>query len=160
MRKIIFLDIDGVLNSHDWWKRREKLPPSASRDEFMNEQLDPLAIQLFQALLADVDAEVVLSSVWRLHKEDRDMIKKRVVDFIDVTPDSDCRIRGCEIRSWTEKNVTYDERKELKYAIIDDDSDMLLWQKDSFFQTSFKTGLTPEICDKIRVHFGVEKMYS
>ena len=39
------------------------------------------------------------------------------------------------------------------YAIIDDDSDMLLWQKDNFFQTDSYSGLTPTTCYKIKNFF-------
>lgn len=155
MRKIIFLDIDGVVNSHDWYERREKLPPTSSREAFKKNEFDPAAVQLLQALLVDTEADVVLSSTWRLYEEDHQVIRDCVCDFIDVTGESECRMRGCEIREWINKNIPYKERDELQYAIIDDDSDMLLWQKDNFFQTSFMHGLTQEICDKIRKHFGV-----
>ena len=36
--------------------------------------------------------------------------------------------------------------------ILDDDSDMLIWQQDSFFKTDWKIGLTEEISDKIIEH--------
>jgi hypothetical protein len=152
MRKIIFLDIDGVLNSHDWFERKPKLPPDSPRRDFIIEMLDPKAVQLFHLILVETNAEVVLSSTWRLHDEDREIIKEKVVDFIDVTPVSDSRIRGAEIYMWVDKNLTPEERKEMRYAILDDDSDMLLWQKDHFFQTSFMHGLTKEIADKVIYH--------
>ena len=40
-----------------------------------------------------------------------------------------------------------------RYAIIDDDNDMMYHQAKLFFQTSYKTGLTQEICDKITRYF-------
>lgn len=150
---IIFLDIDGVLNSHDWFERRGKLSPDATRDEFYAHDFDPEAVARFRMLAMDTNAEIVLSSTWRLHEDNRDAVRKYVMEFRDITPECDSRIRGAEIYMWIQKNIPYDERKNLKYAIIDDDSDMLLWQKDDFFQTSFKTGLTDEVCDKIRKHF-------
>jgi hypothetical protein len=40
-----------------------------------------------------------------------------------------------------------------KYAIIDDDSDMLLNQRFNFFQTDNYSGLTPNTCYKIKRFF-------
>lgn len=154
MRKIIFLDIDGVLNSHAWYSRRKKLSPDSTRDEFKKNEFDPYSVKLLRELIADTGAEVVLSSVWRLHEYSQSDVKKYATDFIDVTPDCDSRIRGAEIMMWIRANVPrYYEDGVLQYAIIDDDSDMLLWQKDSFFRTDIESGLTDEICDKIREHF-------
>lgn len=81
------------------------------------------------------------------------------VKLHDITGWSDSRIRGVEIYEWLNKNVPWDIRKknEHKYAILDDDSDMLLWQKDHFFQTSFKTGITEEIVEKVIEHLGREE---
>ena len=39
------------------------------------------------------------------------------------------------------------------YVIIDDDSDMLLWQANHFFQTDSYSGLTPNICYRIKRYF-------
>lgn len=154
MRKIIFLDVDGVLNSHDWWDRRKKLAPEHSRADFIENEFDPVAVERLRTLVADTGVEVVLSSVWRLGEDSQADVKKHAVDFIDVTPQCDSGIRGAEILMWIRKNVPkYYDEGTLKYAIIDDDSDMLLWQKDSFFRTDYNIGLTDEICDKIRQHF-------
>lgn len=63
--------------------------------------------------------------------------------------------RGCEVRQWLwdntwkdmPKGMTYMEdvawKKEhpIYYAIIDDDGDFLLWQKDHFIQTNGQHGL-------------------
>ena len=56
-------------------------------------------------------------------------------------------IRGDEIQEWL------DEHPEVeKYAIIDDDDDMLPEQEENFFQTDFQTGLTDEIAKKVIKH--------
>lgn len=154
MRKILFLDIDGVLNSHDWWERRVKLPPTATREEFHKNEFDPIAVERLKRVIAETGVEVVLSSVWRLHEDSQAEVKKYAVDFIDVTPECDSRIRGAEIHMWIQKNVKgYYNEGVLKYAIIDDDGDMLLWQKDNFFQTKTEHGLTDEIADALIQHF-------
>ncbi len=53
-------------------------------------------------------------------------------------------------------NAVRINRDQLRYAILDDESDMLLWQKDHFFQTSFENGgLTEEIAKKVTEHLNV-----
>lgn len=168
--KLIFLDIDGVLNSHDWWDRRPKLSPDRTRKDFVENQLDPEAIARFKKLLKDTGAKVVLSSTWRRFKEDRELIREKVVDFIDVTPHFPeysgvkSKQRGREIIQWLLDNpypkcdspiacpypcrAMCQGHEVEKYVIIDDDGDFFGWQP--LFNTSFEKGLTDEICDKIR----------
>lgn len=152
MRKIIFLDIDGVVNSHDWWHRRGKLDEGHSYDDFQKHEFDPAAVARLKKLIEETDAEVVLSSVWRLGEKNQEAVRKYAVDFIGVTGQCTSRIRGAEIHMWIQDNIPHTERDQLRYAIIDDDSDMLLWQKDNFFQTKTEMGLTDEICYKIKEH--------
>ena len=149
--RIIFLDIDGVLNSHEWFEKREKI--ELTEENYMAQDIDPAALQRFQTLLADTGASVVLSSSWRKLPERVEYLKKHVCDIIAITPSCTSGIRGAEIDMWMNKHLTSEEKENSKYAIIDDDSDMLIWQKDKFFQTSFLTGLTDEICEKVRNHF-------
>ena len=66
--------------------------------------------------------------------------------------------RGIEISKWLRDNVkpeTYgcNYCDFHRYAIIDDDSDMLLNQRFNFFQTDNYSGLTPNTCYKIKSFF-------
>lgn len=150
MRKILFLDIDGVVNSHDWWDRRPKLNAQNSREEFVKNQFDPIAVDRVRRIIKETKCEVVLSSVWRLHKDSRDEVKRYCCEFNDYTGECDCRIRGAEIYVWIRENVPrYYEDGVLRFAILDDDSDMLMWQKDQFFRTDTENGLTDEIADAV-----------
>lgn len=149
MRKIIFLDIDGVLNS------KETLGRSVRGQGV--EGIDPYLTIILDRIVQATGAEVVLSSTWRHGEKSRKEIFDKVVKFIDITPVCCTRIRGAEIHSWLSNNVkgfnsTY--KGDFKIAILDDDSDMLMWQKDHFFQTSFEEGLTPEIAEKVIEHLG------
>ena len=55
--------------------------------------------------------------------------------------------RGHEIQLWL------DEHPEVRrYAILDDDDDMLEHQTPNFFQASCETGLTEELADRIVAH--------
>jgi hypothetical protein len=80
---------------------------------------------------------------------------RRFAPFIDKTPSCCSGIRGCEIYKWIIDHIDYDirdDKSKFRYAIIDDEGDMLLWQKDDFFQTSFETGITPEVVDRVIKH--------
>ncbi len=145
MRKILFLDIDGVVNN-------EKTVHKYSYRS--HHGIDPELAFLVGKIQLDTDCEVVLSSSWRGHEDNHAIIKKQVVDFIDITPRCCTGIRGVEIYKWIQDNVPAADRmaKNFRYAILDDDSDMHLWQKDDFFKTSWKTGITPEIAQAVTKH--------
>jgi hypothetical protein len=136
VRKILFLDIDGVLNKKDNFNpnRKDSLWPIDSYCAFLAGK-----IQL------DTECEIVLSSSWRWHP---DGIKeaKKIVDIIDITPKINAS-RGEEIGAWLEEHPDVE-----RYAILDDDSDMLLLHIPNFFQTTFETGLTEEIAKAVTKH--------
>lgn len=147
MRKIIFLDIDGVLNTQATLR--------SSHNGIIG--IDPYRVLLLDRIIQATGAEVVLSSSWR-HGHFEELQKSLVVPLIGKTGRCCSGIRGVEIHNWLTENVkgfSSDGYKkgEHKVAILDDDSDMLLWQKDHFFQTSFMgEGLTEEICAKVIEH--------
>jgi hypothetical protein len=150
MRKILFLDIDGVVNNKDTFHKY----PNA------HYPLDQYCAFLVGKIQLETGCEVVLSSSWRHHEESVEQIKQRVVPLIDITGSCSCRIRGCEIHNWLQKNLegfnsTY--KGDYRIAILDDDSDMLLWQKDHFFKTSFESGgLTDEIATEVITHLNAK----
>lgn len=146
MRKILFLDIDGVVNSEETFKK------NTQRD---HHGIDPYLAFLVGKIQLDTGCEVVLSSSWRGSEENHKIIKQQVVDFIDITPRCCTGVRGAEIHQWLSRNLkgfssTYDG--DFRIAILDDDSDMLLWQQPHFFQTSWKVGITEEIAAKVTAH--------
>ena len=57
-RPIVFLDIDGVLNSYSWWARRTTM-------EFPYREFDPVCVSRLSGLVERVDADIVISSPWR-----------------------------------------------------------------------------------------------
>jgi len=148
MKKIIFLDIDGVLNC-------EESMHKIIRGQKMT-MIDPYRTLLLDRIIQATGAEVVLSSSWRHSDENFKDINEKVVKLLDRTGSCCSGIRGAEIYSWIKKNISWEERKDnnFRYVILDDDSDMLLWQKDHFFQTTFKGdgGLTEEIAQKVIEH--------
>lgn len=149
--KILFLDIDGVVNHKDTFRKGDHFP------------IDQYCAFLVGKIQLDTGCVVVLSSSWRHLPDAVEEVRKRVVDILDVTDSCCSGIRGVEIHKWLTKHVpgfsSDGYRKgEHQVAILDDDSDMLLWQKDHFFQTSFVNGgLTKEIAERVTEHLNKKK---
>ena len=177
LENIIFLDIDGVFNCQlhyetDQFLNYRKNLKSHPKDkaisireddmewmEYYCSQISEERVKWFNHLCESTNSKVVISSTWRFGKSISFLQKifdkcGGTFEIIDKTPNSDCRVRGVEIRKWLEENTKkyfdvnyYDFHR---YVIIDDDSDMLLDQGPHFFQTDSYSGLTPITCDKAR----------
>ena len=160
--KIIFLDIDGVLNSEKWHKERfdKKLYPNLENYPLC--EFDPLTIEQLNLLTDKTNAKIVISSTWRMGRT-IDELKKLFEEvgikgeIIGVTPhltfsDGHGVDRGNEIKRWIDLNcirwwdkMLSQKEKDItleSYVILDDDPDMLLEQKDNFVRTSWRDGLT------------------
>ena len=159
-KKIVFIDIDGVVNSENWYNKTK----GRSGD------FDPDSIALLNQLKS-LDAEVVISSSWG---EDGVIQLKNVgleLPIIGCTEHFyvDWMCRGNEIEKWLNTNFGgmgtkygYDEiygmpyyRKhfheedvDYEYVIFDDASDMLLGQADNFIRVNPATGVTQADIDK------------
>jgi hypothetical protein len=145
-RPILFLDIDGVLNSHEFCRR---VPQRGIIG------IDPLAVAHLQRIVDETNCSLVLSSTWRkLHmmSEMRDKLAtagmKRPVPLVDKTPDlgdDTSRGRGLEVNAWLNRTGFRG-----RYVCLDDDHDFLPGQP--LVRTHFEFGLTSEIADQcIRV---------
>jgi histidinol phosphatase-like enzyme len=151
--KIIFLDIDGVLNSSDYVNSLPYLMETKdmSDAEIMliahHTHLDPLAIKVLNDLVKRSGAEVVLSSTWRAKysvDEMNKMLKDRGAEFTisAATPilfgKLSSRIpRGKEIAHYLKMLETQPD----SFVIIDDHDDMI-HLKPKLVKTSMKHGLT------------------
>jgi hypothetical protein len=139
MAKIIFLDVDGVLNCKKTWSGPHK-DGMATLCPDMCDRLGDIVKQ--------TKAIVVLSSSWRLMKDSNQYRKlvswlaKRDISIHSHTKWLSSKDRGHEIAAWLEDHEHEFPRKEVTFVILDDDSDMLYWQRSSFVHTSFKDGLT------------------
>jgi len=136
--KIIFLDIDGVLNS----KR-------TSNPRGFPYIVDPKLLGRYIRLVAATGAETVLLSTWRHDPAGRWAARYYGVPFMDVIPDLPDSSRGDEIRTWLEKHPEVS-----RYAILDDDDDQL--DDLPVFQPSAGTGLTQEIADWLAAYLNGE----
>ena len=126
--KVIFLDIDGVLNCH-----RTAFGLGGIPHEFTPEgvaQLDAVAIGLIRSIAATAGAGLVLSSTWRLHHTAEEAAQGLGLPIFDCTPRF-AGIRGDEIQDWLNRHPEVTD-----YAIVDDDRDMLPEQMHRLVHTS------------------------
>lgn len=142
--KVIFLDFDGVittLQSH-WY-------------------LCPSKMNLVKEIIEATDAKIVISSSWRRHTLEKTIEHITninnpfvgnnpfsLVDYVvGITPcmyafkernsDKHYKVfRGEEIRGYLDENEDI-----TNYVILDDDTDMLLCQKDHFVHTNAIKGI-------------------
>lgn len=135
--KVIFLDIDGVLNVI-----------SQGHDKF-GSIFHQHFVDNLKRLVDETGAKIVISSTWRFSGLSvmQEMWKERSLpgEVIDITPDCaqlvedenneflyyDQAERGHEIKQWLDchSDVT-------NYVILDDDNDMLQSQRGNFVRTS------------------------
>ena len=145
--KIIFLDIDGVLNTRNTLKRDSKM-------EYPHCFFAKELVSNLNKITDKTGAKIVLSSSWRIGKtveQLQDLFEQVGItgELIDKTPklrfeNSSCTVpRGDEIRHWVQHNKGILGTNILNwkdYVIIDDESDMLYWQRKNFFQTDQSGG--------------------
>ena len=153
--KVIFLDVDGVLNSEQFYRKRGH-PDYRFEDEppYPVCEFDPKAVDLLNQLIKDTESKLVISSTWRIGRTLEELQKLCDVtgivgEVIGRTGSLNSKeerqscgkfVRGTEIKNWLDESKKPIE----KYIIIDDDNDMLPEQQENFIKTSFWTGLTIE----------------
>ena len=143
--KILFLDIDGVLNSVTYSKkvvRRSLLADPTS--------LDPAAGKMLgDWLKQNLDVGVVISSTWRKIysidelKEILSVVGIPAERILEYTPVIHNTIRGEEIKAWIQGQMFKSNFPITGIAILDDDADM--GKLGSYLvQTDVEVGLTEE----------------
>ena len=138
--KIIFLDLDGVLNYEKFFLKRAKNLQTWHERYFCES-----AVKRLNKITDETKAKIVFSSSHRFHFDSFQELKEGFKlagvtgELIGITPrlryenNSYSVPRGCEIKAWIENNKGILGDK-LKYAILDDDSDMLYCQRKSFLE--------------------------
>ncbi len=136
--KVIFLDVDGVLNCEETFKHHTNSIIG----------IDPFMGLLVNRIILATGAQVVLSSSWRGSPENEAIVERAIgVKLLDRTKHLDIRVRGKEIEEWLLRHP-----EVTRYAILDDDADMLKRQLKNFFKTSFKFGLTENMAERVINH--------
>lgn len=140
--KALFLDVDGVLNTSKAVTIMSLSRPRMSR---------------LRKIIHETGCVLVLSSTWRKHSDGLDKLKKAGLKFHGMTShgwrkaDGKWSIRGDEIQLFLEQHPEI-----TRYAIVDDDSDMLDSQLRNFFQTTVEHGLTETHAHRIIHHLNQE----
>ena len=139
--KVIFLDIDGVVNC---WGTKERAPSKVIG-------VEQRLITHIKEIVDATGAKLVLSSSWRkdwafdlMGGKDwhylRDEFAKQDLYFMDYTPSRRDSHRGEEIKEWLE-STGYDVES---YVIIDDEMfDIWDLHDGHMVQTSAMTGIKP-----------------
>jgi len=152
MDKIIFLDIDGVLNSQQWYKdNHHKYKLTDKQYHF-----DIEAVKRLNSIITITDAKIVISSTWRRGKSIEwfnNYFKQIKLNgtVIGLTKHLFCHEfntpRGVEIQMYYHDHYNHPSYFEdfpsrlQSYVILDDDADMLYEQRDNFIQTDNRFGL-------------------
>ena len=153
MRKVLFLDIDGVLNTKWWYTQMDKNTP---KDKY-GYAFDPIAVANLKKILDETGADIVISSSWTCMglSQLEEMWEERGLPgkIIGITPNSVSdelllnadidnmelfHIRGTEIREWLMKN----SKSVSNYAILDDMDNMLPEQEAHFVWIDPDIGIT------------------
>lgn len=138
--KVMFLDFDGVLNSHQsatfWHHNRDK--QNIVTRPYREHEFCPIAISNMEELMRRMpDLKIVVSSTWRMGRSVEELkivlassplMANAVIDKTLVFHEEP---RGKEIKAWLDKHPEISH-----YVIVDDDSDMLKEQREYFVHTS------------------------
>ena|SRR5688500_16164474 len=158
MKNLIFLDIDGVLNCQLHYEATPNPHKDSTKEEFTDYHFCKTRIGWLNELCQETNSVVVISSTWRSDglEEMQEVFKRNGATFeiMDITPYCKCRVRGVEIDKWLKDNTFLRfgvaSHEFYRFVIIDDDSDMMLYQGPHFFQTDTYSGLTPNTCYRIK----------
>lgn len=119
LMKVIFLDVDGVLNSMDWFDK--------NKGKKGYTEINPKKVELLKEIVDKTNAKIVLSSTWRSlvkneHEEEHPMysylvetLRKYGMEVFSSTPYIGNN-RPKEIKAWLES-----QSEEMRFISLDDD---------------------------------------
>lgn len=154
--KVLFLDIDGVLNCSFTFARRHARwlesgnPVKEGEFAFPLGHLDEELIANLNTIVEQTNCKIVISSSWRIAHTPQEIAgwlnekgfkyPESIIDRTGRAPmEERDNERGWEVQKWVEDNDVD------QYCIVDDDSqDIRPMHPDNFVQTSGKVGLTEE----------------
>lgn len=143
--KVIFLDVDGVLNN----ETTKAVAPSGYMGVMDSK------VKLLKKIVDATGAKVVLSSDWRICDRNHDKDFKYLLNKLkykgniaiyDFTPDLSVFDRGHEIRDWIKRNQTTKE-----YVVLDDIEFPDFYDGDFFNHviiTDYEIGLSQDDVDQ------------
>jgi hypothetical protein len=141
---VIFLDVDGVLNT------------VGLLYHYGFEYIDEDMVELLSKLVVKTGAKIVLSSTWRLDKKSRRLVDEALarqgMSVLDRTPKIEGAFRSEEISDWLGRHP-----EVVRYAIIDDTPEAGIGLEKNFFRTDPDIGLDEKIAGEIFRHLGSQK---
>ena len=143
MRRIIFLDFDGVLNT-EYYQGLLQFQGKQWQDQY-GAFFDHTAVRQLKRIIDATGADIVVESSWKYLGLEAMQELWRVRDLpgrvIDITPSLTGNVsKGEEIAAWLSEHVTPDAR----YVIIDDEYVVLDSQIPYLIWTNPYEGLTEE----------------
>lgn len=139
--KVLFLDIDGVLNNES---TKERIPDGIFKGMI---GVDAKLTKRYLDWLEGKDITVVLSSTWRLDERMMAILNENGIYWSDVTPNM--ATRHIEVDDWLSRH-NYKE-----FAILDDMPFFKGWLKPHFVQTSYIHGLREKNLRKVEEILGL-----
>jgi hypothetical protein len=143
--KVLFLDIDGVLNT----------PKMLGR--FGMDFVDNVLVALVARIVNETGCKIVLSSTWRIDEKDRNIAIRELgaygLTIHDYTPvitgvsgwtSVDSPTRRHEIQAWLDQNPVD------RFAILDDMQEACI--EGCFFKTDENRGLTVQVSEQVIQH--------
>ena len=153
--KVIFLDVDGVLNSNAYVDYTLK-----NNVKGILEEIDPKTIEMLKYALDVTDAQIVVSSSWRnirKFEQLKELFLRYGINLDEKTPVLGHE-RGLEIKQYLEEHVDIDQ-----YLILDDDMfdsfdeelrNNLILTKENHEYHSYGDGLQIKHIEQIIKRFG------
>ncbi len=155
--KVIFLDIDGVLNSDEYLDKVKN-----SDIQGIERDIDVGKVKLLKRAIDETGARVVLSSSWRYTRNAR-YLKELLANYeirVDSTPYIQ-DIRGLEIKKWLSENQGVEDFIILDDEIFDSfDEELIkkLVKVSNGNGRSLGEGLLPKDVDEIIERLGRKKV--
>ena len=155
--KVIFLDIDGVLNSDEYLDKVKK-----SDIQGIERDIDVGKVKLLKRAIDETGARVVLSSSWRYTRNAR-YLKELLANY-EIRVDSTPYIRderGLEIKKWLSENQGVEDFIILDDEIFDSfDEELIkkLVKVSNGNGRSLGEGLLPKDVDEIIERLGRKKV--
>ena len=167
VQKILFLDIDGVLNYMPDRESLQILKNNLGNEKFQHEiyGFSERLVKYLKMIIDATNCKIVFSTSWRYFKDHHiegsdwrkalaDLLNVDQSIFIGNTPDISSgwdgnfsRRRGSEIKMWLECNT---EPGKYKFCIIDDEVvDIIsVLPKKNVIHTDMRVGLTQDNVDE------------
>ena len=141
---IIFLDIDGVMNSETYYN-------SVNSKQKNSSHFNPVSVNIITKLAKEFDAHIVISSLWRFARKkelSKELNSSGLINFLHKdwsTPVIQPSHRGKEIKLWLDSHLDITD-----FLILDDDEDILPEHTSRHIKTTLADGLQEEHYYKAR----------